>query len=67
MCNVRLVSILIMKKLIFTIVLCLLLGGNAYAECVQGNCRDGKGTFTFASGSKYVGEHKDGKHHGQGT
>ena len=25
------------------------------------------GTFTFASGNKYVGEYKDGKKHGQGT
>jgi uncharacterized protein YgiM (DUF1202 family) len=27
----------------------------------------GKGTFTFADGSKYVGEFKDGNFHGQGT
>ena len=25
------------------------------------------GTYTFASGEKYVGEFKDGKKHGQGT
>ena len=25
------------------------------------------GTYTWASGSKYVGEYKDGKRHGQGT
>jgi hypothetical protein len=25
------------------------------------------GTYTFASGSKYVGEFKDGKYNGQGT
>ena len=27
----------------------------------------GKGTYTYASGSKYVGEWKDGKMHGQGA
>ena len=27
----------------------------------------GQGTFTFANGSKYVSEWKDGKKHGQGT
>ena len=25
------------------------------------------GTYTFASGNKYVGEYRDGKYHGQGT
>ena len=29
--------------------------------------RNGKGTFTFADGSKYIGQFKDGKMHGQGT
>ena len=28
------------------------------------NC---KGTYTWADGSKYVGEYKDGKKHGKGT
>jgi hypothetical protein len=27
----------------------------------------GQGTFTWASGHKYVGEYKDDKRHGQGT
>ena len=27
----------------------------------------GKGTYTWASGNKYVGEYKDGRRHGQGT
>jgi hypothetical protein len=27
---------------------------------------DGAGTFTLPDGSKYVGEYKDGKYHGQG-
>ena len=29
--------------------------------------RHGHGTYTFASGDKYVGEYQDGKMHGQGT
>ena len=28
--------------------------------------RDGKGTYIFANGDKYVGEWKKGKKHGQG-
>ena len=27
----------------------------------------GKGTYTFANGDKYDGQHKDGKKHGKGT
>ena len=38
-----------------------------FAECIKGDCNNGYGTYTGASGSKYVGEHKDGKRHGQGT
>ena len=56
-----------MKKLISILVLGLLLGGNAYAECVQGNCVNGQGTFTFPNGAKHVGEFKEGKSHGQGA
>ena len=29
--------------------------------------QNGQGTYTYADGSKYVGEWKDGKRHGQGT
>ena len=36
-------------------------------ECVSGNCINGQGTYTFASGSRYVGEFRDGKRNGQGT
>jgi hypothetical protein len=35
-------------------------------NCV-GDCVNGFGTYTFASGDKYEGEFKDGKYNGQGT
>ena len=58
-----------MKKLFSSIiVLGLLWSGNAIAEeCVQGNCKNGQGTYTWSDGQKYVGEWKDGKQHRQGT
>ena len=37
----------------------------SFAECIEGNCKNGQGTYTWASGEnagdKYVGEWKDGK------
>jgi len=56
-----------MKKLLGIMVLGLLLSSNAYAECVQGNCKNGQGTYAFANGDQYVGEFKEGKYYGQGT
>ena len=64
-----------MRSLILTfflaIVLHLVVGvdvANALPQCSNSsyrhNCDD---TFTFASGSKYVGAFKDNKRHGQGT
>ncbi len=34
-------------------------------ECIEGNCKNGQGTYTDANGGKYVGEWKDGNRHGQ--
>ncbi len=39
----------------------------AFAECIQDNCINGQGTYTYADGEKYVGEWKDGKRYGRGT
>ena len=56
------------KKLICILALGLLWVGNAIAEeCVQGNCKNGQGTYTWSDGQKYVGEFKDNKFNGQGT
>ena len=38
-----------------------------FAECIEGDCDNGYGTYTYANGDKYVGEFKDGKPQGQGT
>jgi len=39
----------------------------SWGDCISGNCVNGQGTYTYASGEKYVGEWKDSKKHGQGT
>ena len=56
-----------MKKLLGILVLGLLWCNVGFAECIEGDCNNGYGTYTEADGSKYVGGWKDGKQHGQGT
>jgi S1-C subfamily serine protease len=62
-----------MKRLVVIIFMLFAFTNGAYAlpACVGSwssatwnNCQ---GTYTFASGDKYVGEFKDGNYHGQGT
>ncbi len=36
------------------------------AGCIQGDCRDGYGTFVHANGDRYVGDFRDGQPHGKG-
>ena len=55
-----------MKKFLGILVLSLLWYNVGFAECIEGDCINGYGTYT-SDGDEYVGEHKDGKGHGQGT
>lgn len=57
-----------MKKLtVFIVAAAIFCGTNLFAECISGNCINGKGAYKFPSGSYYSGEFKDGKFHGEGT
>ena len=56
-----------MKKLLGILVLGLLWCNLSNAECIEGDCNNGYGTFTWTDGAKYVGEFKGGLQHGQGT
>jgi hypothetical protein len=38
----------------------------SYAQCVQGNCKNGQGTYHYNNGSRYVGEFTNGDPHGIG-
>lgn len=64
------------RKLFFIILLVFLIGtlfstmsafGEDEGECIEGDCLNGEGTYTWSDGRKYVGEWLDGKMHGQGT
>jgi hypothetical protein len=37
------------------------------AQCIAGNCKDGKGTYVYPSGAKYIGEFKNGEIYGVGV
>ena len=55
------------KKLILITILCLFSSVSWSQECVEGDCRNGFGTYTWFYGDKYIGEFKDGNRTGQGT
>ncbi|MEY3052766.1 MAG: hypothetical protein RLY31_2551 [Bacteroidota bacterium] len=38
----------------------------AVSGCVQGDCRDGYGTFVHPNGDRYIGDFQDGQPHGKG-
>ena len=56
-----------MKKLSLYVFLVLMFFNVGFAQCIEGDCKNGYGTFTFPDGRKYVGESKDNKKHEQGT
>jgi uncharacterized caspase-like protein len=39
---------------------------NTDAQCLSGNCKDGKGVFKYPSGAKYTGDFRKGEIHGMG-
>ncbi len=47
--------------------LMLLIPAVASGSCVEGDCLNGTGTFTYHLGQKYTGEWQNGEKHGQGT
>jgi hypothetical protein len=56
-----------MKVIVSVVALCTLLSyPSLIAQCVSGNCLNGKGTFLFDSGAKYSGEFLNGQMNGQG-
>ncbi|MCF6291041.1 MAG: YARHG domain-containing protein [Desulfobacterales bacterium] len=57
-----------MKKLFFSILSAgLFLPLALHAGCIDGDCQNGRGTMLSADGTIYVGQWKDGVHHGQGS
>jgi hypothetical protein len=56
------------KIIIAALFVGMLLPLTAFAdECSDGDCVNGRGTMTYATGHRYAGEFKDGKRHGSGV
>ena len=50
-------------SLIFALA-CLFINGTLHAQCQEGDCSNGQGTYRFSSGARYIGQFKDGKSNG---
>jgi hypothetical protein len=56
-----------MKQLLLLITAVLFWTNSIIAQnCISGNCTDGFGIYTFANGSKYIGDWKNGQREGHG-
>ena len=59
-----------MKKIIYSVMfLVLLMPAGAFAragKCLEGDCENGRGTFDYQTGMKYIGDWQNGKEHGRG-
>ena len=52
---------------LITTVLILILPNLLNAQCVSGDCDNGRGIYMYPSGAKYIGDFKEGEIHGVGT
>ncbi len=56
-----------MNRVFLTLLLASTSVFSAHAQCIAGNCRDGKGTYLYPSGAKYIGEFRNGEISGVGV
>lgn len=57
---------MLMKKFLSIVLLSLLFGGSALAECIKGDCKKGYGEFSWKGLGIYKGEWLNSKMHGYG-
>ena len=55
-----------MKNLFFLLLIAICTT-SLTAQCIEGNCQNGQGTYVYPSGAKYIGEFKAGEIHGVGV
>ena len=59
----KVITIMILTFIVITYSIHL----NAQGKCIEGNCKNGKGTYQYDEESKYEGQWRKGKRHGNGT
>jgi hypothetical protein len=55
-----------MKTILSVMVACFAYLSTATAQCLEGNCQNGRGTYQFDNGGKYQGDFRKGQPHGKG-
>jgi hypothetical protein len=67
-CTAHIIDPLTMRTRLFFLLFLFFLSKNAAdAQCIAGNCQNGKGTFIYPSGAKYIGDFRNGKVEGMGV
>ncbi len=56
-----------MERIVLFLLFLVVSGVSLQAQCVQGDCINGRGTYIYPSGAKYVGDFRDGEIHGIGV
>ncbi len=56
-----------MAKLFLVLTVLSIVSNTSIAQCLQGNCVNGSGTYVYPSGAKYTGQFVNSKIHGVGT
>jgi LysM repeat protein len=57
-----------MKHLILSLLFIIsIFSASAFAQCTEGNCEHGQGTYKYSDGAKYKGQWKNSRLDGQGT
>jgi LysM repeat protein len=57
-----------MKHLILSLLFIIsIFSASAFAQCTEGNCEDGQGTYKYSEGAIYKGQWKNSRLDGQGT
>jgi hypothetical protein len=57
-----------MKHLILSLLFIIsIFSASAFAQCTEGNCENGQGTYKYSNGDKYKGQWKNNRLDGQGT